>query len=124
MMATFFSIEKLPISPFALLLATISSQLRKDDVRRIRTQLQGVIDKKCLDAIQDGRSLLGVLQKQGFLNSKKLSLLRKSFVDSKLLCLVDLLDEFKRERIQSLNVPVRKGKLSFTSITYNNYRFS
>ena len=103
--------EQQVISPFTLFLAAVSNQLHAEDVRKIRTQLYGHVNKECLDGVQDGRSLLGVLQTRGLLNNKKLSFFRKLLLDSKLLSLVELLDDFKKEDVDSANTTNGKGKI-------------
>lgn len=94
------------ISPFNILLGTISSQLSRENIRRIKVQLRGHVNKEYLGKLKGGFDLIHVLQDRGLVTEKKLSFLRKLLQDCELFSLMELLDEYK----QAMHVMNSKSK--------------
>ena len=96
------------ISPFNILMGTISSQLSRENIRRIKVQLRGHINKELLSKLKGGFELLHILQDRGLVTEKKLSFLRRLLQDCELFSLMELLDEYK----QAVHVMNGKSKES------------
>ena len=96
------------ISPFNILMGTISSQLSRENIRRIKVQLRGHVNKELLSKLKGGFELLHILQDRGLVTEKKLSFLRKLLQDCELFSLMELLDEYK----QAVHVMNGKSKES------------
>jgi bacterioferritin (cytochrome b1) len=84
------------LTPFHVLLGTISSLLSREDVRHIRVQLQGHLNKECLDRLRVGHHVTEVLHQRGLVTDKKLAFLRKLLIGCQQEGLVLLVDEFKK----------------------------
>lgn len=96
-MATAFSESRnAAITPFNVLLGTISNNLNREDVRRLKLQLQGHINKESLDKLRGGIDLVRVLQQRGFVTEKKLAFFRRLLVECELYTLAGLVDEYKQ----------------------------
>lgn len=97
-MATAFSDRgnSLAITPFNVLLGTISNNLNRDDVHRLKLQLQGHINKESLDKLKQGIDLVGLLRQRGFVSEKKLAFFRRLLVECELYVLAGLVDEYKQ----------------------------
>lgn len=100
--------EKSQISPFNVLLGTISSQLTRESIRKIKVQLRGHVTKEHLGKLKGGFDVIHILQEQGLVTEKKLSFLRKLLQDSELLALIELLDEYK-QAVQVMNGKSKEG---------------
>ena len=96
------------ISPFNILMGTISSQLSRENIRRIKVQLRGHVNKELLSKLKGGFELLHILQDRGLVTEKKLSFLRRLLQDCELFSLMELLDEYK----QAVHVMNGKSKES------------
>lgn len=88
------------LTPFNILLGTISNHLTKDDVRQIKVQLQGHLSKECLERLRVGHDVTEVLQQRGIVTDKKLAFLRGLLVGCQQDGLVELVDEFKKSSIE------------------------
>ena len=88
--------ERNHISPFNILLGTISSQLSRENIHKIKISLRGHINKELLGKLKGGFDLIHILQDRGLVTEKKLSFLRKLLQDCELPSLIDLLDEYKQ----------------------------
>ena len=84
------------ITPFNVLLGTISNNLNRDDVRRLKLQLQGHINKESLDKLKGGIDLIGILRQRGFISERKLAFFRRLLVECGLCVLASLVDEYKQ----------------------------
>ena len=89
-------LKKSRVSPFTVLMGTISRQLGGEHLRRLKILLGGHINKENLSSLQCGFDLIHVLQKRGLVTEKKLSFIRKLLQDCELFSLVELLDEYKQ----------------------------
>ncbi|XP_068702467.1 tripartite motif-containing protein 2-like isoform X1 [Montipora foliosa] len=89
-------LKKSRVSPFTVLMGTISRQLGGEHLRRLKILLGGHINKENLSSLQGGFDLIHVLQKRGLVTEKKLSFIRKLLEDCELFSLVELLDEYKQ----------------------------
>ena len=96
------------ISPFSILLGTISGLLNRENVRRIKVQLRGHINKEILGNLKGGFEVIKTLQDRGLVTEKRLCFLRKLLQDCELLPLVELLDEYKFA-VQGLNGKSKEG---------------
>ena len=94
------------ISPFNILIGTISSQLSRENIRKIKVQLRGHVNKELLSKLKGGFDIMHILQDRGLVSEKKLSFLRKLLQDCELFALIELLDEYK----QAVNVMSGKSK--------------
>lgn len=88
------------LTPFNVLLGTISSHLTKEDVRQIKVQLQGHLNKECLESLRVGHNVTEVLQQRGIVTDKKLAFLRGLLVACQQNGLVELVDEFKKSSVE------------------------
>lgn len=84
------------ISPFSVLLGTISRELSREHIRRIKIVLRGHVNKENLGKLRGGSDLVHFLQDRGLVTEKKLSFFRKLLRDCELFSLVELLDEYKQ----------------------------
>lgn len=99
------------VTPFRVLLGTISNQLLKDDVSKLKSQLQGHVNKECLDSLADGGQLIKVLYQRGLINDKKLAFLRRLLAECHLVSLVELVDDFRNSSLDGQS----KNGISFAS---------
>lgn len=100
--------EKSQISPFDVLLGTISSQLTRESIRKIKVQLRGHVTKEHLGKLKGGFDVIHILQERGLVTERKLSFLRKLLQDCELLALIELLDEYK-QAVQVMNGKSKEG---------------
>ena len=98
------------ITPFSVLLGTISNNLNREDVRRLKIQLQGHINKESLEKLKGGLDLVKILQQRGFVTDKKLAFFRRLLVECELHTLAGLVDEYK-QALQSINLIAKEGIL-------------
>lgn len=84
------------VTPFHVLLGTISSQLLKKDVCKIKVMLQGHLNKESLHALRNGEDIISILNQRGLVNDKKLAFLRGLLVECGLVGLVEMVDEFRK----------------------------
>jgi len=84
------------ISPFSILMGTISSQLSRENIRKIKVQLRGHVNKELLSKLKGGFDIMRILQDRGLVSEKKLSFLRKLLQGCELFALIELLDEYKQ----------------------------
>jgi len=89
------------ITPLHVLLGTISSQILKKDVSKIKVHLQGHLNKESLDSLRSGEDIINILYQRGIVNDKKLAFLRGLLAECGLLELVDLLDEYRKTRAEA-----------------------
>lgn len=94
------------ISPFNILMGTISSQLSRENIRKMKVQLRGHVNKELLSKLKGGFDIIHILQDRGLVGEKKLSFLRKLLQDCELFALIELLDEYK----QAVDVMSGKSK--------------
>ena len=94
------------ISPFNILMGTISSQLSRENIRKMKVQLRGHVNKELLSKLKGGFDIIHILQDRGLVGEKKLSFLRKLLQDCELSALIELLDEYK----QAVHVMSGKSK--------------
>lgn len=97
------------VTPFHVFLGTISSQILKKDVSKIKVYLQGHLNKESLDRIRSGEDIISILYKRGIINDKKLAFLRGLLVECGLVELVDLLDEYRKTTADGTS---RQGSIS------------
>lgn len=98
------------ISPFAVLLGTISRELSREHIRRIKILLRGHVNKENLGKLRGGFELVHFLQDRGLITEKKLSFFRKLLRDCELFSLVDLVDEYKQTMQVMNGKTVRPGR--------------
>ena len=96
------------ISPFNILMGTISSQLSREIIRKIKVQLRGHVNKELLGKLKGGFDIMNVLQDRGLVSEKKLSFLRKLLQDCELSALIELLDEYK-QAVHVMNGKSKEG---------------
>lgn len=114
--------EHNPISPFNILLGTISSQLSRENIRRIKVQLRGHVNKELLSKLKGGFDLIHILQERGLVTEKKLSFLRKLLQDCELFSLMELLDEYK-QAVHVINGKSKEGNCLNEYIIYYTIMF-
>lgn len=114
-MAAYVLPEKNQISPFNLLMGTISSQLTRESIRKIKVQLRGHVNKELLSKLKGGFDVIHILQDRGLVTEKKLSFLRKLLQDCELFALSELLDEYK-QAVQVMNGKAKEGNYQITLI--------
>lgn len=105
------------ISPFNILLGAISSQLSRENIRRIKVQLRGHVNKEYLSKLESGFDLIQVLQDRGLLAEKKLSFLRKLLQDCELFSLMELLDEYK-QAVHVMNSKSKEGNYTISKLMF------
>lgn len=105
------------ISPFNILLGAISSQLSRENIRRIKVQLRGHVNKEYLSKLESGFDLIQVLQDRGLLAEKKLSFLRKLLQDCELFSLMELLDEYK-QAVHVMNSKSKEGNYTIRKLMF------
>lgn len=96
------------ISPFNILIGTISSQLSRENIRKIKVQLRGHVNKELLSRLKGGFDIMHILQDRGLVSEKKLSFLRKLLQDCELFALIELLDEYK-QAVHVMNGTSKEG---------------
>ena len=96
------------VSPFDVLMGTISSQLSRENIRKIKVQLRGHLNKERLSKLKGGFDIMHILQDRGLVSEKKLSFLRKLLRDCELFALIELLDEYK-QAVHVMNGKSKKG---------------
>ncbi|KAJ7371774.1 hypothetical protein OS493_023112 [Desmophyllum pertusum] len=104
----YVSPEHSQISPFNILLGTISSQLSRENIRKIKVQLRGHINKELLSKLKGGFDVMHILQDRGLVAEKKLSFLRKLLQECELFALIELLDEYK-QAVHVMNGKSKEG---------------
>ena len=109
--------EQNHISPFTILLGTISSQLSRENIRRIKVQLRGHVNKEYLSKLKGGFDLIHVLQDRGLVSEKKLSFLHKLLQDCELFPLIELLDEYK-QAVRVMNAKFKEGNYTISNLTF------
>lgn len=114
--------EHNPISPFNILLGTISSQLSRENIRRIKVQLRGHVNKELLSKLKGGFDLIHILQDRGLVTEKKMSFLRKLLRDCELFSLMELLDEYK-QAVHVMNGKSKEGNCLNKYIIYYTIMF-
>ena len=107
--------ERNQISPFNILMGTISGQLSRENIRKIKVQLRGHVNKEHLNKLKGGFDIIHVLQDRGLVSEKKLSFLRKLLQDCKLFALIELLDEYK-QAVHMMNGKSKEGNWNITLI--------
>lgn len=105
------------ISPFNILLGAISGQLSRENIRRIKVQLRGHVNKEYLSKLESGFDLIQVLQDRGLLAEKKLSFLRKLLQDCELFSLMELLDEYK-QAVHVMNSKSKEGNYTISKLMF------
>ena len=115
--------EHNPISPFNILLGTISSQLSRENIRRIKVQLRGHVNKELLSKLKGGFDLIHILQDRGLVTEKKISFLRKLLQDCELFSLMELLDEYK-QAVHVMNGKSKEGNCLNKYIIYYTIMFA
>ena len=107
--------ERNQISPFNILMGTISGQLSRENIRKIKVQLRGHVNKEHLNKLKGGFDIIHVLQDRGLVSEKKLSFLRKLLQDCELFALIELLDEYK-QAVHMMNGKSKEGNWNITLI--------
>lgn len=109
--------ERNHISPLNVLLRTISSQVSRENIRRIKVQLHGHVSKEHLSKLKDGFDLIHILQNCGLVTEKKLSFLRKLLQDCGLFSLMELLDEYKQAH-EAMTGECKEGNLYISQVPF------
>ena len=89
-------------------MGTISGQLSRENIRKIKVQLRGHVNKERLSKLKGGFDVMHILQERGLVNEKKLSFLRKLLQNCELFSLIELLDEYK-QAVHVMNGKSKEG---------------